>query len=576
MNGTAGLRRVGATVLVAPKGPADLAPEAKLLNRILQMDGAAVARELPAEHHLITDGWGRHVFLPSLVYMPEKDRLLLRCSTKDTPWVHVREPMHSLLLASDDHGRTWSGPIDRPMVRSELSAPGMVLSYLGQGKLLEVGEASGAGTRWYSDDYGHTWRDFPAPHRANGFAFYVWDQCLADHDPHTGELQRVAMSGYSEGMDRQFHDARTVAVLPDTWHWRHDPRNRGLDEGWQRESSFAAWPRQMRIDRHWTMQGEPGGVGWYATEFALPDTRGTPLTLLFGSVDGTCDVFIDGEKVGEQKLSPEIMWNRPFHLPLAAGLAPGRHTLVIRVEKEVRPDWNAGIYKPIWIVDAAGLDIRPDRASWPPTHALVRFSYDGGLTWPEEIEPPTWNGASGVGVNEVALARAANHDLIAACRLEHPKYYAPGGQTPIDHYCGLGISISKDNGTTWSPMNILYEYGRMHPSVALLPNGDLVMTYVERCGALHEEHRLSDADGYSRWGVEAVVSHDHGASWDLSHRYILARWSGQHHAQSTSTVLLPDGALLTAFGSGYLSQPVHAPIAITHEVCLVRWRPDSP
>jgi hypothetical protein len=562
------------TILMTPKGPADLAPDAKVLDRILLMDGDAVARELPAEHQLITDGWGRHVFLPSLVYMPEKDRLLLRFGTKDTPWANVREPMHAVLIASDDHGRTWSGPIERPTVQAELSAPGMVLSYLGQGKLLEVGEASGGNTRWYSSDYGETWGYYPAPHTGNGFAFYVWDPCLADRDPRTGELQRLLSGGYSEGMERQFAGAKRLVVLPDTWYWRHDPQNQGLAQEWYRDAAFALWPRMMRIDRHWTMQGEPGGVGWYATDFEIPDTAGAPLAMLFGSVDGTCDVFIDGEKVGEQKRPPEIMWNRPFHLALDAGLAPGKHTLVIRVEKDTRGDTNAGIYLPVWIVDRSGLDLREDRVSWPPRHALLRCSYDGGLTWPEDIEPPSWNGASGVGVNEVALCRAANHDLIAACRLEHPKYFGDEGNATIDHYCGLGVSISKDNGHTWSPMNVLYEYGRMHPSLVLMPNGDLVMTYVERMGALKEEHRKKDADGYSQWGVEAVVSHDHGASWDVAHRYILARWSGQHHAQSTSTVRLPDGSLLTAFGSGYLSQQVQVNIAITHEVCLVRWRPD--
>ena len=94
-------------------------------------------------------------------------------------------------------------------------------------------------------------------------------------------------------------------------------------------------------------------------------------------------------------------------------------------------------------------------------------------------------------------------------------------------------------------------------------------------GALKEEHRLRDADGFSQWSIEAVVSHDHGASWDLAHRYVLAKWSGGSQSQSTSTVLLPDGSLLTAFGSGFLSQPVKENIAPAHEVCLVHWHPDS-
>jgi hypothetical protein len=64
---------------------------------------------------------------------------------------------------------------------------------------------------------------------------------------------------------------------------------------------------------------------------------------------------------------------------------------------------------------------------------------------------------------------------------------------------------------------------------------------------------------------------------DLSHRYILAKWSGANNPTSTSTVLLPDGSLLTAFTSGYLSRPepkgTGPADAGGRQVCLIRWRP---
>ena len=88
------------------------------------------------------------------------------------------------------------------------------------------------------------------------------------------------------------------------------------------------------------------------------NTRGrdAPLAIAFGAVDGYCDVFVDGSKVGEQKLAPEIMWNRPFHLPLEKRLSAGTHTLVIRVEKKCGTDSNAGIYLPVWVVEDHGRD----------------------------------------------------------------------------------------------------------------------------------------------------------------------------------------------------------------------------
>jgi len=141
----------------------------------------------------------------------------------------------------------------------------------------------------------------------------------------------------------------------------------------------------------------------------------------------------------------------------------------------------------------------------------------------------------------------------------------------FDHYSGLGVSISSDNGLTWSKLNMLYEWGRHHPSMVVLPDGDIVMSYVVRLG-------YTDApDGFPRYGVEAVVSHDHGKTWDLDHRYLLSAWKGRITGplrwyggpQSSSTALLPDGEILTAFGTGFRN-----PEAKTYnmEIGLVKWR----
>ena len=65
---------------------------------------------------------------------------------------------------------------------------------------------------------------------------------------------------------------------------------------------------------------------------------------------------------------------------------------------------------------------------------------------------------------------------------------------------------------------------------------------------------------------------------DLDHKYILAYWTGRISgsnawwglSQTTSTVRLPDGSLLTVFGTGFRnesSQPL-----CKMDVGLVRWR----
>jgi hypothetical protein len=123
-------------------------------------------------------------------------------------------------------------------------------------------------------------------------------------------------------------------------------------------------------------------------------------------------------------------------------------------------------------------------------------------------------------------------------------------------------------------VNRLYDYGRHHPSLVLMPDGRILMTYVVRLGYPRS------AEGFPQFGIEAVVSRDHGASWDLAHRLVLARWTGNRtgsnewwaSSQATSTVLLPDGSLLTTFGTGYRSRPNAQGLPAPRDAGLIHWR----
>ncbi len=196
----------------------------------------------------------------------------------------------------------------------------------------------------------------------------------------------------------------------------------------------------------------------------------------------------------------------------------------------------------------------------------IRFSADEGRTWTGDTAVPQWKG-----VSEAALVRAQDGTLVAACRTDIPARFK--GET-LDHFEGLAVSLSKDDGLTWSDPKPLYDWGRHHPCMVLLPGGNIVMTYVVRKGY------TEDADGFARFGIEAVLSCDNGQTWDLDHRYILHQWTGNRKgseywwasSQATSTVLLPDGSLLTAFGTGYRSQPGPKGPG-PRDVGLIRWRP---
>ena len=199
---------------------------------------------------------------------------------------------------------------------------------------------------------------------------------------------------------------------------------------------------------------------------------------------------------------------------------------------------------------------------------VFRHSIDGGHTWKGEVSPPQWklhvthNGKEYVrGVSEGAIVRAANGDLVAALRTDmHPRYF---NQPAVDHYEGTGVSISKDNGMSWSPINILNDAGRLHANLLRLPNDDLLMTLVVRIDT-HNGQLAS----YRR-GCEAIISHDHGVTWDLDRKYILDEWQFFDHSNPhigpcghLYSILVDDGHLLTTHNN-YL----------TKSISLIRWKP---
>lgn len=192
------------------------------------------------------------------------------------------------------------------------------------------------------------------------------------------------------------------------------------------------------------------------------------------------------------------------------------------------------------------------------SNGILRWSADGGRTWTNETMPPAWR--FGVdfqgksfprGISEGSLVRAANGWIVAALRTDVPARYLDVGSDNVE---GVGVSLSKDDGKTWSPVKPLYDSGRMHAHLLRLPSGDIVMTLIVR-----SDVRDGTLASYRR-GIEAIVSHDHGQSWDIAHKYILdeyefydgVRWSNGKCGH-LSSALLDDGSILSCYAN-YLSQ----------------------
>jgi hypothetical protein len=216
-----------------------------------------------------------------------------------------------------------------------------------------------------------------------------------------------------------------------------------------------------------------------------------------------------------------------------------------------------------------------EMAGWPKaaTNAVFRYSLDQGRTWQGEVQPPTWKynvTYKGTvyqrGVSEGSVVRAANGSLVAALRTDMPPRFFVGGGAYDDSLEGTGVSISNDNGATWSPVNVLFEAGRHHANLQRLRNNDLLMTLIVR----DDIRTGSGLDTHMR-GCDALLSHDNGLTWNLERRitldefdYFKPSYWVEPQCGHLGTAVLADGSVLTAYGN-YLNGTA----------VLIKWKPNE-
>ena len=212
----------------------------------------------------------------------------------------------------------------------------------------------------------------------------------------------------------------------------------------------------------------------------------------------------------------------------------------------------------------------PAEYTYPVDAAIGGFhwSEDRGRTWSKEMCPEAWRWkeehegkAYERGASEGALVRAANGWMVAALRTDlHPRFFGP---SPSDNHEGIGVSISKDDGATWSPVQIVHQAGRQHTHLICMPDETLVMTFIMRQDIV--DGRLTS---YRR-GCGALVSYDNGMTWDTEHEYLVHSFDFSdgtpvgHSCGHVYSTLLDDGAILTCYGN-----------FPSKGACLVKWRPE--
>jgi len=167
-------------------------------------------------------------------------------------------------------------------------------------------------------------------------------------------------------------------------------------------------------------------------------------------------------------------------------------------------------------------------ADWTAYSWLWR-SRDAGRTWETPIAlPPEWCTSEG------SVTRAKDGALVISLRTAQQ----PGMPSHCDHWRRITTARSMDDGLTWTDHQVHFRYGKIHSKLLTLPGGDLLMTYAARMGEL---------DDQLYHGIEAVLSRDHGKTWDWDNRFILFRWAMHQSMHTPESVLLSDGRILTIF-----------------------------
>lgn len=126
-------------------------------------------------------------------------------------------------------------------------------------------------------------------------------------------------------MERIFkeHYKRNTESLNGDWKFLPDFEDKGKDEEW-----FKRFPQNFRyvnVPSCWNIELDLAthfGVSWYCKEFYCDECY---LEIEFGAVSGLCEVYLDGEKLGEH-------YGGFTEFKFATAVASGVHTLTLRVD----------------------------------------------------------------------------------------------------------------------------------------------------------------------------------------------------------------------------------------------------
>jgi hypothetical protein len=139
------------------------------------------------------------------------------------------------------------------------------------------------------------------------------------------------------------YQAGLVQNFDDKWQFSPDPEKNGEEKGFfKTDFDDSGWKTISAIGP-WQSHGFANyqGTAWYRKSFNITENDADPLAmgnkrmlLFFGAVDGDAEFYLNGQKIGEHKMSDYANgWEVPVVLDITPVLRAGKSTLAVKVTK---------------------------------------------------------------------------------------------------------------------------------------------------------------------------------------------------------------------------------------------------
>ena len=154
-------------------------------------------------------------------------------------------------------------------------------------------------------------------------------------------------------------------TTPVSWRFAPDPKDTGVKEQWfsprySRERNKwgfirtdGTWEKQNYKDPELKkMMEKYDGIGWYAQNITIrPEWKGKKIYMVFGAVDESAWLYINGKPAGERVYQKDSDYYTPFALDITNAVDWNKKSqnVVVRVQDKTGA---GGIWKPVYVTAA--------------------------------------------------------------------------------------------------------------------------------------------------------------------------------------------------------------------------------